>query len=206
MDWNQAYLEGNTPWDKGAPSPVIWALISEVPRSANVVVPGCGTGNDVVAVLETNPRSVTCIDIAPEAIATVTKRFEGNPSVVPVLSDYATFAAEHPSVADVIIEHTCFCAIPVAMRGEYASASATLLRPGGKLLGAFYWMPRDTDDITVGPPFQTSEAEMMSLFSPWFDIDIKLATVGFPERVGREFQVVMIRKQDANDDGIERSV
>ena len=206
MDWNQAYLDRNTPWDKGASSPVIGDLVSEIPQNAIVVIPGCGTGNDVLAVQKANPSLITCIDIAPQAIATVAERFESQPNVNPVLGDFMEYAAEHPSSADVIIEHTCFCAIPVAMRCGYASASATLLRPGGKVLGAFYWMPRDTDDITIGPPFQTSEAELRTLFGPWFDIEISVAEVGFPERLGREFRVVMTRTLNVNDAASLRSV
>ena len=206
MDWNQAYLDRNTPWDKGAPSPVISELVSGIPQNANVVIPGCGTGNDVLAVQTANPRVITCIDIAPEAIATLTSRYKGQPNVNPVLGDFMEFAAEHPSSADVIIEHTCFCAIPVAMRSGYAYASATLLRPGGKVLGAFYWMPRDTDDITIGPPFQTSEVELRTLFGPRFDIEISVAEVGFAERVGREFRVVMTRRPNVNDEASLRSV
>lgn len=206
MDWNQAYLDQNTPWDKGAPSPVIANLVSEIPQNAIVVIPGCGTGNDVIAVQKANPTSITCIDIAPEAVAMLTKRFAEDPIVKPILGDFLEYGTEHPSSADVIVEHTCFCAIPVAARSGYASASAALLRPGGKLLGAFYWMPRDTDDITIGPPFQTSEAELRSLFDTWFDIEISVAEVGFPERVGREFRVVMVRRLQEPDEASIRSV
>lgn len=206
MDWNQAYIDRNTPWDKGEPSPVISELASEIPQNANVIVPGCGTGNDILAVQKANPSRITCIDIAEEAISAVTKRFRTQSNVYPVLGDFMEYSTDHPGSTDVIIEHTCFCAIPVELRSAYAAASATLLRPGGKILGAFYWMPRDTDDITIGPPFQTSESELQTLFSPWFDIEIGVAAVGFPERLGREFRVVMIRKPDANDDGFQRSV
>lgn len=206
MDWNQAYLDRNTPWDKGAPSPVIANLVSEIPQTAIVVIPGCGTGNDVLAIQKAHPSRVVCIDIALEAIATIAKRYESHPNVDPVLGDFLEYGAEHPSSADVIVEHTCFCAIPVAMRSRYASASAALLRPGGKLLGAFYWMPRDMDDITIGPPFQTSEAELRTLFDPWFDIEISVAEVGFPERIGREFRVVMVRRPQEPDEASIRSV
>jgi len=206
MDWNQAYLEGNTPWDKGTPSPVVGDLVSEIPQLANVVIPGCGTGNDVLAILEVKPKTITCIDLAPKAIAILGQRFDSFPNVKPVLGDFMSFAAAHPSSADVIVEHTCFCAIPVAMRSDYASACAAILRPGGKILGAFYWKPRDTDDISIGPPFQTSEAELRTLFGTWFDIEIRVADVGFAERLGREFQVVMTRTPNVNDAASIRSV
>jgi len=206
MDWNQAYVDGNTPWDKGMPSPVIEDLLSEIPPDAYMIVPGCGTGNDIVALLRTNPKSVMGIDIAPEAITLLHRRFADNPVVHPFLGDFMQHAAENPATADVIIEHTCFCAIPIAMRSAYATACANILRSGGKLLGAFYWMPRDTDDITIGPPFQTSEDELRDLFSAMFDVELSVATVGFPERLGREFRVVMTRKPNVNDADILRSV
>jgi SAM-dependent methyltransferase len=206
MDWNQAYLDENTPWDKGMPSPVIVELLDDIPINAKMVVPGCGTGNDIVALLDANPASVIGIDIAPEAIALLRKRFDGNPVVHPVLGDFVQHAAEHPASADVVIEHTCFCAIPVAQRSAYATACLNILRPGGKVIGVFYWLPRDTDDITIGPPFQTSEAELHGLFGPEFDLDISVATVGFPERLGREFRVVMTRRPDTYDEASLRSV
>ena len=206
MDWNQAYLDANTPWDKGMPSPVIVELLSEIPLDADIVVPGCGTGNDIVALLQANPVSVIGIDIAPEAIVLLSKRFDGNPAVHPVLGDFFEHAAENPETADVIIEHTCFCAIPVAMRPAYAVACLNILRPGGKVIGVFYWMPRDTDDTTIGPPFQTSDAELRELFGATFDLNISVATVGFPERLGREFRVVMTRRPFVNDEGSQRSV
>ena len=206
MDWNQAYLDENTPWDKGMPSPVLVELLGDIPINAKLVVPGCGTGNDIVALLDANPASVIGIDIAPEAIALLRKRFDGNPVVHPVLGDFVQHAAEHPASADVVIEHTCFCAIPVAMRPAYAVACLKILRPGGKVIGVFYWMPRDTDDITIGPPFQTAEAELHELFGPEFDLDIRVANVGFPERLGREFRVVMTRRPFVNDEGTQGSV
>ena len=206
MDWNQAYLDGNTPWDKGMPSPIIEDLLSEIPGGTSIIVPGCGTGNEIVALLRKNPKSVLGIDIAPEAIALLRKRFAGNPVVHPVLGDFLQHAAEHPASADVIIEHTCFCAIPVAMRTAYATACANILQPGGKLIGAFYWMPRDTDDMSIGPPFQTSEGELRDLFTSYFDVEIQVATVGFPERLGREFRVVMTRRPNVNDGVSLRSV
>jgi SAM-dependent methyltransferase len=206
MDWNQAYLDENTPWDKGMPSPVLVELLGDIPINAKMVVPGCGTGNDIVALLDANPASVIGIDIAPKAIALLRIRFDGNPVVHPVLGDFVQHAAEHPASADVVIEHTCFCAIPVAMRPAYAVACLNILRPGGKVIGVFYWMPRDTDDITIGPPFQTSEAELCGLFGPEFDLDIRVANVGFPERLGREFRVVMTRRPFVNDEGTQGSV
>lgn len=97
MDWNQAYLDENTPWDKGMPSPVIIELLGDIPINAKMVVPGCGTGNDIVALLDVNPVSVVGIDIAPEAIALLRKRFDCNPVVHPVLGDFVQHAAEHPA-------------------------------------------------------------------------------------------------------------
>ncbi len=206
MDWNQAYLDGNTPWDKGSPSPVLEDLLDRIPPACDIVIPGCGTGNDVIAILTTKPASVTCIDIAPEAIAMLQRRFQEHKEVKSVLDDFTHYGAVHPSSADVIIEHTCFCAIPVDMRAAYVNACREILRPEGKVIGAFYWMPRDTDDITIGPPFQTSEQELNELFGQWFEIDIQVATVGFPERVGREFRVVMTRRPNLNDAACQPSV
>ena len=46
-DWNQAYLTGECPWDKGAAAPPLRAYLVQSQITGTVLVPGCGLGYDV---------------------------------------------------------------------------------------------------------------------------------------------------------------
>ena len=67
-DWEELYQRGETPWDKGAPSPGLIDYLAEHPVHGRGLVPGCGTGHDVRALAQT-AHQVIGIDVAPSAIA-----------------------------------------------------------------------------------------------------------------------------------------
>ena len=46
-DWDKAYQEGETPWDKGYASPAIAEWLQKNSLEGGVLVPGCGLGHDV---------------------------------------------------------------------------------------------------------------------------------------------------------------
>ncbi|MEM9245793.1 MAG: methyltransferase domain-containing protein, partial [Cyanobacteria bacterium P01_F01_bin.153] len=64
---------------------------------------------------------------------------------------------------DLIIEHTCFCAINPEQRPDYVESMASLLKPEGILVGVFF-----THNRPGGPPFGTNEAEVLEVFLPKF--------------------------------------
>ncbi|XP_017608623.1 thiocyanate methyltransferase 1-like isoform X2 [Gossypium arboreum] len=66
--WEESWKQGVTPWDLGRPTPVILHLhhSGSLPMG-RVLVPGCGTGYDVVA-MACPGRYVVGLDISEEAI------------------------------------------------------------------------------------------------------------------------------------------
>src|SRR6476660_5693724 len=67
--WEARYQSGDTPWEKGAPSPGLVDFLAahpELPR-VTVCVPGCGTGHDVRACAKAGFQSFG-FDIASSAI------------------------------------------------------------------------------------------------------------------------------------------
>jgi hypothetical protein len=63
-DWEQHYLEGHTPWNKGQPSPPMLEWVTSNKPTGRALVPGCGVGHDV-AMLARNGLEAYGLDIAP---------------------------------------------------------------------------------------------------------------------------------------------
>ncbi len=186
-DWDAAYQAGDTPWDKGAPSPALVAELEVRPIAGRVLVPGCGHGNDFPALLSGGATEVVGLDISPTAVAETIKRFSANPAVTVVHADLFDLPDRWDAAFDVVFEHTCFCAIPRDRRSEYVLAVARALRPGGLLLAVFYLNPRDDPDPTLGPPFSVDDCELSERFTPYFEIEATGPPLAaFPERIGRE--------------------
>ena len=164
-DWEQHYVEGNMPWEKGAAHPALIAFLKTNPVHGRVFVPGCGTGHDVRALAATADE-VTGLDLAPSAIA----RAKRQPTVGGERYVRGDLFALPPSLRgafDVVFEHTCFCAIPPERREDYVSAVASALAAGGVLLAVFYLDP-GLDPGETGPPFGVTREELDALFGARF--------------------------------------
>ena len=183
-DWEERYRTGDMPWEKGTPHPALVAYLKSEPVRGRVLVPGCGHGHDVRALAATADE-VVGLDIAPSAI-------RGAKSASPVGGESYVFGdlfALSPAMRgsfDWVFEHTCFCAIDPERRGDYVSALASALRPGGRVLAVFYMNP-DMDSRESGPPFGTSTDELNRLFFPPFELVREWEpSATYPGREGRE--------------------
>ncbi len=191
-DWEDHYRRGETPWEKGAPSPGLVDLLAEEPIRGRILVPGCGFGHDVRALAATADE-VIGIDIAPSAVEAAGKlpaagheRYE--------LQDLFALPPSWRGAFDGVWEHTCFCAIQPSQRPAYVEAVADALRPGGKLFAIFYLDPGN-DSPDEGPPFEVSVAELDRLFLPRFTLVREwLPKRAYPNREGREWMRVMTRR------------
>ena len=137
-DWNQDYLEGHTPWDKGAPSPSLLEVITsgELPVESEVLVPGCGYGHDVRALAQAGCR-VTGLDVSATALATA-KLANSIDGARYQEADFFDAELAREKRYDVIWEHTCFCAITPDQRDDYVDAAHRLLVPQGSADRSFF--------------------------------------------------------------------
>ncbi len=179
-NWDHAYQENFTPWDKGLPAPPLVEWLASNTLTGRVLVPGCGVGHDV-AYLVSLGIDVYGLDIAPTAVARakahypeLTERF--------VCADLFEFRGQY----DAIVEHTCLCALPPEWRTKYRDAVASLLKPGGLLVGVFFTNP-EMDTGETGPPFGISMDELTALFAERFQVvESHVPTAAYPGREGRE--------------------
>ena len=191
-DWEAQYQKGETPWDKGEPSPGLVDFLAEEPVSGRVLVPGCGFGYDVRALAAT-ANEVVGLDIAPSAVEGAA-RFPRVKNERYELANLFELPPHLRGTFDWIWEHTCFCAIDPSMRATYVEAVASALKPGGKLLAVFYLDPGH-DRPDEGPPFGVRVVELDRLFLPRFDLVREwLPAHAYPGREGREWMRVMARR------------
>ena len=184
-DWEQNYLEGHTPWNKGKASPPMMEWVSQNQPQGRALVPGCGVGHDVVMLVDAG-LDAHGLDIAPTAIAMAQAAYPDQANRF-VLGDLFATPLEWQGSFDFVFEHTCLCALPPEWRTRYEAAAYQLLKVGAQLVGIWFINPeRDPDE--TGPPFGISVSELSALFdeSRWQVIEDRVPEIGYDGRVGRE--------------------
>ncbi|MFZ6182350.1 methyltransferase domain-containing protein [Nannocystis pusilla] len=163
--WDPLFAADAGGWELGRAAPPLVAWFSEhVPKGMQALVPGCGRGHEarLLAALE---ATVTAIDLAPTAIAQAQAMTPAGLAITFAVQDLFARIGQPPAF-DLVVEHTCFCAIDPARRDDYVTAVADSLLPGGMLVGLFYAHGRPG-----GPPFTTDRAEVERRFAPRFAIE-----------------------------------
>lgn len=189
-DWQDYWERGETPWDKGEAAPPLLECLEggfgEFLKSARVLVPGCGSGHDVRALVAAGAE-VTGMDLSAKAVEVA----EGWEPVGDEIFLEGDFLAGDLAGFDAIWEHTCFCAIEPDQRDAYVAAAAMAVREGGRFYGVFYLTPDNDED---GPPYAAEIDEIVGRFSPWFTLlDGRVPERAFPGREGREWLAVFER-------------
>lgn len=179
-NWDQAYQENFTPWDKGLPAPPLAEWLDRNTLTGRVLVPGSGVGHDV-AHLVSRGIDAHGLDIAPTAVERAKAHY---PELAErfICADLFEYHGEY----DAIVEHTCLCALPPEWRTKYRDAVAGLLKPGGLLIGVFFINP-EMDPGETGPPFGITQDELSALFAPRFEVlESFIPAKAYPGREGRE--------------------
>jgi SAM-dependent methyltransferase len=191
--WDQHYRRGDTGWDigQGAPPFARWLRAgAAAAESLKVAVLGSGLGNDALLFARTG-YEVTGFDFSPSAVASAVARArEEGVAVRFEQADIFDLPRRYRGAFDLVVEHTCFCAIDPARRAEYARVAHDILAPEGRLVGLFY-----VHGQPGGPPFTTSPEEVLRLFTPHFHVhELEWAPDSVERRAGKELFVVFFRR------------
>lgn len=189
-DWEAAYANQDTPWDKGMAAPPLSEFLSKHTVCGTVLVPGCGAGHDV-RLLTGLGAEVVGMDIAPTAV-------EQASGLLPkggeryVVGDFLKLSEAWHTHFDWVVEHTCLCALDLSQREAYAASVAKALKPGGSFLAIFYREVSDYDGD--GPPHPISEEQIIALFGELFKrVDSFVPSESYPSRpIGSE-EVVLFQ-------------
>jgi methyl halide transferase len=196
-DWQSLYERGETPWNRGGPSPALLDWLAHHRMSGRVLVPGCGHGHDLTVLAGSGAEEILGLDIAPDAVVLARQRTAHLMGVRVEEGDYFTLPGTLPEGAfDWQFEHTCFCAIPRELRDNYVRSAAHVLKPGGHLLAVFYLRPWDeSEDQDQGPPFGSSTEELDARFAPYFEtLTSRVPASAYPGREGKELLRLLRRK------------
>ncbi len=178
--WNNRYLQGNTPWDTGGPTPPLVSIFQTITqRDAAILIPGAGNAHEAIYLHEHGFNNVWVCDWAEAAIASFAEAHPDFPKHHLICSDF--FLLEQKF--DHIIEQTFFCALPPQLCPQYVKKTAALLHNEGCIQGVLFAHPFPFE----GPPFGGTADEYRSLFSPVFHIDIlEPCSNSIPPRAGNE--------------------
>ena len=190
--WQARYTTpGRDGWDAHRATPPLRAYFDQldVARQPRILIPGAGRAHEAEYLHRRGFRHVVVADLAAAPLADFAARVPDFPAQNLWQADF--FALSAPPAFDLLVEQTFFCALAPALRPAYARQCATLLRPGGKLVGLLF----DTEFAAAGPPFGGSAAEYRAYFAPYFDfVHFAPAHNSLPARQGRELFICLQNK------------
>jgi SAM-dependent methyltransferase len=145
--WNPRYESGRTPWDFGGVPAAVSEYLTSHPAGGRVLIPGCGSGYELAAFAAAGYDALA-IDFAPAAVARAQERLGQPLARRVVLDDF--FRRHFGAPFDLIYERTFLCALPPDLRSAYARRMTELVRPGGLIVGFFFFENTPVED---GPPW-----------------------------------------------------
>jgi len=161
--WEKCWEDGTTPWDLGQVTPLIAHLVqSESLPKGRVLVPGCGTGYDVVA-LAGPDRSVVGLDISETGIKKAKEWSFSCPNKEHfsfLVGDFFNWKSEEHF--NLIFDYTFFCAIDPSFRRDWAKKIEELLKPDGELITLVFVVTGQEE----GPPYNNNLADYEEVLNP----------------------------------------
>jgi SAM-dependent methyltransferase len=156
--WDTRFSSGATPWDAHRVPPRLERWLATRSSPQRVLIPGCGSGYEARLFAERG-HDVLAIDFSDAALEAA--RRELGP-LATRLRKADFFALQEPAF-DLVYERAFLCALPRARWPDWGRRMAELVRPGGELVGFFYF-----DDNERGPPFGASENTLNALLQDAF--------------------------------------
>jgi len=169
MSWQRAWEEGRTPWDAGGSPPILEQLVDDdALPTGRALVPGCGSGYDVLTLARHPDRSVLGIDLSPIAQDrfAALRDAAGLPrerARVAVADFFADRLSEEP--LDLVWDYTFLCALEPEARPAWAARMDEILAPGGELVTLIF--PVHPKPLNPGgPPYPMTPELVRGLLEP----------------------------------------
>lgn len=167
--WELAWQDRSTPWDvfdqRNAVLEIHTAKVG-VPDNARCLVPGCGSGRDVIEIAEGGKgRVVHGLEISETATAVANSNINLPASRAQVFAaDFFEYEPHDGINYDFIFDYTFLCALPLELRPAWAAKMAGLVKQNTGQLLTYVWplMPDPPADNSgpkeppMGPPYPVS--------------------------------------------------
>ena len=160
--WEKLYREGRLPWDVGGVPIEFENYLAREAPPGRALVPGCGSAYEAVS-LATAGHQVLGIDFSPAAIERARKITQGSTAQLEV----ADFFSLDSGMFDLVYERAFMCALPPSERANWSRKIASVIRPGGFLVGYFFL---DGDELD-GPPFGIHSEDLDALLGEDFRLE-----------------------------------
>jgi len=192
--WNNRYLNKNTKWDIGGPTPILSKYLKTKNKIGSVCVLGCGKGHDAIE-FSKYKNDVHAVDFSKEALKDLRQRaIKADAKVNLHNKDIFLLSDSHKGYFNMVYEYTCYCAINPDRRADYFSMVYDILKKNGLFFGIM--IPLDKDMYNEeGPPFGVSMKEIKALTADLFDVvSSKFSNYSIEPRKGRE-KVLILKKK-----------
>lgn len=166
-DWDQAYVDGNTPWDQGRPLSLLVEALDAglLGDPGTALVPGGGRGHDASALAAAGWRT-TVVDISSAARAFSEEHYPDVRYVVADALDPDAVLAATGTPVDLVWDHTFFCAVPLRLRPAVGELARRVVRPGGLVASGVFPVDRPREE--EGPPWAYRVEDMDDVLGPAF--------------------------------------
>jgi len=191
--WMDVYkTETNPGWNLNEPAEAFKDMLPrlKLPK-CRILVLGCGEGHDA-ALFAKAGHLVTAVDFSKEAIARGKQKYGDLTNLNFYESNIFHLPQEWNFGFDIVVEHTCFCAIQPEQRGELVRLYRRMLHEEGQLLAVFFAMEK-----RAGPPYGATEWEIRKRTEQGFHYLFwgRLRN-SLPGRLGRELFVFAKKRKD----------
>ena len=165
--WKARWQTGQTGWDVGEPTTPIrefvdYLVITKADKNLRILIPGAGSGHEVVYFYQNGFNNITVCEWAEEAAERLKNQLPELPDSQLVIGDFF----ELTGTFDLIVEQTFFCALDPSLRPKYVEKCFSLLDTEGGICGVMFNQNFDAP----GPPFGGTAEEYRVYFVPKFDI------------------------------------
>jgi thiopurine S-methyltransferase len=162
--WAACYLNGQTGWDIGYPSPALMDFLEQLPdKTISMLVPGAGMGWEAAAAFHIGFKKVFYLDFAVSAAGRFQQAHPWFPEHQVLVQDF--FALE--GQFDLVLEQTFFCSLHPSKRADWVHKCFQLLQPGGIIAGLLF----NHEFAHQGPPYGGTESEYRTLLSSGFEVE-----------------------------------
>lgn len=189
--WDQRYQQHSMPWDSaGLPAGFAEEAADLLQAGARrVLLPGCGSAYELAALAQHGCQALA-VDFSAPAVA---RARELHPQLAACIVQADFFSSASDGPWDWVYERAFLCALPPAMRAQYASRMAAILPAGAALAGYFY-----LGDKRGGPPYTITLESLQALLAPYFVLERQLKPDdSLPVFGDGEFWMLWRRTQEA---------
>lgn len=189
--WLDAYkTEANPKWNLNQPAEAFKDMIQrlKLPKS-RILVLGAGEGHDAAFFAQAG-HVVTAVDFSKEGIRRGKEKYAGLSNLHFEEANIFHLPQQWNHSFDVVVEHTCYCAVPPDQRNELVRLWRRMLHEEGQLLSIFFTMEKRS-----GPPYGATEWEIRKRLQDYFHFLFwGRWRQSLPQRQGRELFVLAKKK------------